>query len=165
MDSSDKIHYNNRDNLKQNFFFQGIGQLLWFQVDRWERQGRVTFFFVSFQFSKYKFYIEFTCHTNYLQTLNFGKVKTLPRNRTREGRCCLPLSNSVVGVQGPSAHGANGFTHSVAEPALFIPKRASTVPFLYLVLTRFPSSVVFLLVFMFGVSMFPGHSIWSLSIL
>lgn len=122
------------------------------------------FFFVSFQFSRFKFYIELTHYTNYLQPFNFSKVKTEPRIRTKEGGFCLPITNSGVGDHGPFVHGTNWCTTSIVEPALSIPKRAPTVPFSFTLSSRLPSAVVYPLVFVWCFS-FPCRQLQTHSFL
>lgn len=161
MDSSDKIHYNNRDNLKQNFFFSRNRPAALVSSGQMRDAGKNDFFSLflcSFPSSN--------STLNSLVTQTTYKLWTSAKWRQR-----LESGQGRADAAYPSATVWLGFR----APLLTVPLDLQTVlqnlPCSYQrELPRFPSftlssSVVFPLVFMFGVSTFPGRSIWSLSFL
>lgn len=129
MYSSDKIHRDTRINQKWTVF-SGCRPAALVSCREIRETGKSDFFLCFFTI----FQVQILHHIYalhkllYLDIFNFRKVKTKPRMRTKESRLCQAPNKSVVSWSGSFARGTNRVTNSIAEAALFIPRRASAVP-------------------------------------
>lgn len=139
----------------------------WIQVNKWERQWRVIFplFLSNFLSSNSILHL-------YTQPFNFRKVRI--KQASEQGRAGSTYQQQQCDhwIRASLLTGTERLTHSFSEPALFIPRRISAVPFftlphcVFIICWSFCCCCCcFHLAFKFGVSAFPGGRIWSLSFL